>query len=599
MLRGDLPVTEVRQIMNAAREQRPSDAVRLVCLGNVTVEPLAEYIQAVSFCCGVNVSTLTGGYEQYMQELLDPGSSLRKFDPAFVVLALDLRQLDPDLYFNCSSRPAEALDEARRELLNRLRNAVEAVLTQTRASCILFNFPRPARFRLGIADAKHPASEFAFYARLNIDVAEAFRSNLRVQIVDVESLSGGFGKERAFDRRMFYMAKIPWHESFLPVLADEILRHVEAASGRTRKCLVLDLDNTLWGGVLGEEGIYGIRIGRTDPQAEAFYEFQMRIRGLRDRGIILAVCSKNNPEDVEELFDTRSDMPLQKADFATLEVGWGSKNLGLERIADRLGIGTDSLVYVDDSSAEIDLINQTMPEVATLLLPDDPGHYCEVLDGLHGMDKISISIDDSRKTKQYSERAQRETSRQQFTDLGSYLSSLETRISVWMARSEDVHRIHQLFSKTNQFNSTTRRYTLAEVESFVKAGDCDLVVFSARDRFGDIGTIGVSLIRKEDAEVVEIDSFVMSCRAIGRGIEAAVVNELRHRYLEDEGYSGMVATFIPTRKNAPIRGFFEDEMFEVVERLPDGVMKYRLSARAAEARAADWITVDEGLSNRG
>ena len=592
---SELSSGDLRGIARKAREFAADEAIRLACLGNVTLDPLPEVIEAVAFCAGVDLTALAGRYDQYMQELMDAGSSVRRFAPDIVSLSLDMRALDADLYFNCSTWPPAQVAERRDDLLDRVASAVDTVLVNTTASCILFNFPAPTKFRLGIADGKRTHSEFAFYAGLNLALAERFRAKPRVQIVDVETLSAAFGKQRAFDNRMFYLAKLPWHESFLPALAEEIVRHIEAATGRTRKCLVLDLDNTLWGGVLGEEGPFGISIGPGDPVGEAFLDFQMRIKGMQERGIILAICSKNNPADVEELFESRKDMPLKRSDFAATEVGWDSKNLGLERIADRLGLGTDSLVYIDDNPAEIRLINETMPEVATLLLPGDPARYSDALDGLHGLDKATVSADDARKQAQYSERAQRESSRQQFTDLGAYLKSLGTHISVWLAAEPDIKRIHELFSKTNQFNSTTKRYTLAEIESFMRSPEHDLIAFSATDRFGDLGTIGVSLVRLASPETAEIDSFIMSCRAIGRGIESAVLNQLQERYLDSPRFHYLDVDYVPSRKNAPFRKFLDEHAFRKIRDGESGAAIFRLDADAGNGRRADWITIDKGI----
>jgi FkbH-like protein len=320
----------------------------------------------------------------------------------------------------------------------------------------------------------------------------------------------------------------------------------------------------------------------------------MRIKALRDRGFILGICSKNNPEEVEEVFACR-DMPLRLADFAVVETGWDSKNRGLAAIADKLGIGADSLLFVDDNPAEILLIEQTMPGVGTLALPGDPARYCDALDRLHGLDKVFISADDARKSSQYRERAERESSRQAFQDLTGYLRSLGTRISVWTAEARDLTRLHELFTKTNQFNSTTRRYTIGEIEALLRSHDHDVFAFSARDNFGDLGTIGVCVSVRRSAAEVEILSFVMSCRAIGRGIESAVLKQLQQHYLVRGGFRRIVATFERTRKNEPVRRFLEERMIRMPAGRDGGEAFYVLDADSTGDLDTDWIAIDCGI----
>jgi FkbH-like protein len=400
------------------------------------------------------------------------------------------------------------------------------------------------------------------------------------------------GRSRARDRRLYYVARLPWHESFLPVLADELVRHIGVALGRIRKCLVVDLDNTLWAGVLGEDGPHGIRVGAGDPVAEAHFDLQRRIVALKKRGIILAVCSKNNPTDVEEVFRERKDMPLTREDFACLEVGWEPKIEGLRRIAEELNIGTDSLVLLEDNPAEIELVRQLMPEVECVMVPDDPARRPACLDRIHSLDRAVITAEDLVRTHQYHANARRKSERRQFSDLHGYLMSLRTRVVLRAGSNELMPRTHQLFSKTNQFNLTTRRYTIGELEDAIADPAACVLLAGAEDRFGDLGWIGAAILRGIGGREATIENFVLSCRVMGRAIESAMLNRLVEIAFEGTPCEVIRAAYLPTGKNAPVREFFEEHGFAVVGMQPGGAKRYELRRSERKATPCEWLSVE-------
>jgi FkbH-like protein len=413
-----------------------------------------------------------------------------------------------------------------------------------------------------------------------------------VQIVDLCRLMAYHGRSRARDRRLYYVAKLPWHESFLPILADEMVRHVGAALGRIRKCLVMDLDNTLWGGVIGEDGPEGVRVGMDDPVAEAHFDLQRKILALKKRGVLLAVCSKNNPADVEEMFRIRSEMPLRRDDFVCMEVGWEPKTEGLKRIAEQLNIGTDSLVFLDDSPAELELIRQLMPEVECVAVPEDPAARPMCLDRVHSLDRAIITAEDLARTSQYQANARRQTERHQFADLHAYLVSLETRVLLRPAPAELLPRAHQLFSKTNQFNLTARRYVIGQLESWARQDSALLLLAHARDRFGDLGWIGAVLVRRLDEPEPRIENFVLSCRVMGRAVESAMLNRVKELVFQRAGVRSINAEFLPAARNAPVREFYEEHGFQVVETLPGGGKRYRLLREDSRPTPCEWLTIE-------
>ena len=588
-----LSSVEVRRLSRELRRTDLPVEVRIAFAGNIVFDPLPEFAEVHLACDGMMARTHVAPFGQPLQQLLDPHSPLHDFDPNFLMLHFELDALLPGLLSRRSGAGPDGWREAVREVIVAIEPAVRAALDTTDAVLLLTNYTGPDCYELGIADSRAEFGQQEFFAQLNSSLARTFRSERRVQIVDLCRLMAYHGRSRARDRRLYYVARLPWHESFLPVLADELVRHIGAALGRIRKCLVVDLDNTLWGGVLGEEGPEGILVGMGDPVAEAHLDLQRSILALRKRGILLAVCSKNNPQDVEEVFRMRTDMPLKREDFVCMEVGWDLKHEGLKRIAAELNIGTDSLVFLDDNPAEVELIRQLMPEVECVGVPEDPSLRPTCLDRIHGLDRVVITAEDLAKTRQYHENAKRSSERRQFADLRGYLMSLRTRVTIRIADPDMLARAHQLFAKTNQFNLTTRRYMAAEIEALARDPASAIVMAHAEDRFGDIGWIGATVVRGLDGEEASIEAFVLSCRAMGRGIERALLNYVRHVCFEWSACKRIVAEFLPTAKNVPVIEFYDDYGFEVVETLEHGGKRYRLSRQDSTPTTCDWLTIEE------
>lgn len=569
------------------------EAIRIAYLGNSTFEPLPDYVAAVAACRGLAAKSYIGPYDQHLQELIDPASGFHAFEADLLFLHLLMEKLSPRIAHQFGALSKEEIESERDGILHTLSECARHALETTQASVVVTNFPAPTDYHLGLADKKRQLGEYEFYLELNLAVLRLFKEEARVQLFDLDKLLSSVGKRSARDKRLYYLAKMPWSEQVLPALADELVKHLEAANNIIKKCVVVDLDNTLWGGIVGEVGPEGIEVGQGEPRAEAFFDFQSRLKSLLDRGILLAVCSKNNMADVREAFLRRTDMPLKEGDFSAMVVNWEPKNLGLQHIAETLNIGLDSMVFIDDNPAECDLIRQLLPDVQTVLLPQDCAQYAETLSRIHGLEKAAILDEDRLKTRQYSENFQRQDARRGFQDMESYLHSLETVVNVFRAQRAHIARIHQLFAKTNQFNLTTKRYSGADLEAFIERDDCQLYLASARDRFGDLGNIGVCLVRIQDHHAALIDSFLLSCRAMGRGIEAAIMNYLKREYLQRTSLSAMEGLYIPTKKNVPAKTFYASEGFQVAQTSPTGAIRYVLSRDAVSFSPCDWITLEE------
>lgn len=585
-----LSVGDIGAAARRLRQLPGAPDIRIAYLANHTVEPLPDYVGVCNLYAGIADEAFVAPFGQHFQAVLDPASPLAAFAPGLVILSLSLRDLAPQVVTDFAGLSPAALEAERARIVQQVGDWVEAAKRTTKAHLLVCNFAMPTRWQAGIADQKSTAGEQAFYLRLNLDLLERLRPEPRVHVLDVDRVLAGHGRERAFSAKLYYLARMEWHESVLPRLAEEIRRYVRVLLNRTRKCLVLDLDNTLWGGVVGEDGVDGLKVGPGGPVDEAYLAFQQYIRALKNRGVILAVASKNNPDDAIEVFKTRPEMALSLDDFAAMEINWNSKHESLARISERLNIGIDSLVFADDNPAECALIREMLPEVEVVHLAGDPAGFVERLQRTAAFERLQITDEDRRKTEAYLENHRRDSLHQSVGSMADFLKALETRITVRRPRERDTARVHQLFVKTNQFNVTTRRYTPADVAGFMQNNGYDLRIIDVADRFGDLGTVGLVLVDRKEPEP-SIDSFVMSCRAMGREVETAIMNELKRDYLLSGQYASLAAHYLPTKKNKPVERFFDAQGFSVVEEVEGGARTYRLTAEQAAAIDCDHITL--------
>ena len=589
----DLTSSSVHLIDKGIKRLYSGSSLKIAYLGNYTLEPLPSYVNVVSALNNIIIDDYIGNYDQYFQEVLDSGSALIEYSPQIIYLALSLRKLAPRIYYQFSDLGVKERKQQLEQIVSSLSDWIAIALKNTQATILIGNFMQPCARNSGISDFSQSYSETEFYSELNLTLLRTIKNESRVHLFDIEQLASRFGKEQAQDTKMYYMAKIEWRENFLTTIAEEFVRYIKAIKGYTKKCLVLDMDNTLWGGVIGEEGAMGVKVGQGDPISEAFLEFQYKIKAIKNRGIILAVCSKNNMDDALEVFEKRPEMPLKKSDFSAMAINWNPKHKNLQQIASELNIGTDSLVFIDDNPAECSLVTQMMPEVKTIQLPSDPATYPKLLDQLNEFEKVQILQDDLAKAVQYTQNEERKKFQQQTGDMESYLESLGTEIKLWEALEENLPRVHQLFSKTNQFNLTTIRHSMAEVEEFCQSDSYDLTVISARDRFGEIGIIAIYLIDLNREPLLDINSLIMSCRAMGRGIETAIINHLKTKYLINKRGIQMISTYIPTQKNKPVLDLFEKQGFKLASKDKEGTKKYTLKSESAELINSSWIKIVE------
>jgi FkbH-like protein len=524
----------------------PLTRLEVAVLRNVTVEPIAEFLRYAARGLSRDVELRFGGYDTAWQEATG-ALPLLGGDTGLVVVFLYLPALAPRLG---TDDPEPQIQQVIADITPMLRG----IRAQTAAPVLWHGFVLPDDPPLGIADRQSESGQRAAVDRLNQMVRAELRAHPAMYYVDTQLCLERCGRAEFYDLRHWHLSRAPLGKGALRELAGEHAKFLRALAGKNKKCLVLDCDETLWGGIIGEDGIGGIRLGQSYP-GSIYRAFQQQVVDLYQRGVIVALCSKNNPEDVWEVFRDHPDMVLREQHIAAAHIAWTDKPGGLRSLAEVLNIGTDSMVFCDDNPFEIDLVRSTLPEVEVILLPADRLTDRLTLLADSGLfDTPAVTQEDRGRGEMYRQEAQRKVARDQATDLDSYLRSLEMELSIGRVDDVNLARVAQLTQRTNQFNLTTRRYSEAELRAELASPDADVVWLRLRDRFGDSGLTGAAVLRYQQG-VAHIDSLLLSCRVLGRGVEDAFLDVLLRR-CRDRGCAQVVGAYRRSSKNAQVADFY-------------------------------------------
>jgi FkbH-like protein len=542
---------------------------RLAVVGTGTLQLWADALRPALYGAGVHAELLIGEFGQYQQEILDPGSSLTAFRPDTIAIAVDYRALGLD-------DVAAAPDRVVAETVDRLRQLWRACQERFAATVVQFTFEIPEIDPFGGLSAALPGGRARILQRLNLALTDAAR-DANVAVFDMNEAAALFGKQRWNDAGRWIAAKQYPAPDAVPFLARRFAGLVRAACGLTSKCVVLDLDNTLWGGIIGEDGLNGIRLGG-DAEGEAYTAFHRYLLGLKSRGIPLAVCSKNNEADALSVFREHPESVLREADFAVFLANWEPKPDNLRRIAATLNIGIDSLVFVDDNPAERAFIRRELPDVEVPELPDDPALYADTLHRSQLFESLSFTEEDRRRAESYRQNAERAAVSTATANVDDYLASLGMKVELRPFDELNLPRIVQLINKTNQFNLTTRRTSAAEVARWMRDPACYTQFMRLRDRFGDSGLTGV-LVAFREGDAFRIDTWLISCRVLGRRIEEAMIASLCS-YARSAGARAVTGEYVPTAKNEQVRDIYPRLGFETLRGGPDGGLFELLLERA-------------------
>jgi FkbH-like protein len=567
---------------------------------SVTVEPLLPFLSVEAVLSNYFLDLQVGGYGSYADELLNAHGSLAAFEPDLVFVLLDLEDISGRLPDLCANGLGEEVDREIDDCVARMGQLLKGFRAHHAARLLLQGIVIPDRSSLGdVGDANLPHSLANAVVRLNQGLAALCRAISDCVFFDVDRLAARYGRARWRDSRMFLASRLPVSADFFGAYAKGLVRSLSVLYRSPKKVLCTDLDNTLWGGVLGEDGPEGILTGSSFP-GNCYLEYQRYLKQLSARGILLAIVSKNNEGDVREAFQVRSaDLALGLEDFVATKISWNEKAESIRQLADELSLGLDSFVFVDDNPVECEAIRRNIPEVAVVAAPvEEPWKLIDVLSAESFFDTAAVTDDDANRLSEYKAQAQRAVLADEAGSRDAFLGSLGIVCTFQSALQAPLSRSVQLLAKTNQFNLTTRRRSASEVEAFAAAPGGQAVAIRARDRFGDAGVVGLALAQTDGQSCV-IDSLLLSCRVIGRGIETALLAFIGERALQS-GAKRLVGEFVPTKKNAPCESFYRDHGFSVTNapagESPNSVF-YELDLTTAAPASPEWITLEGNESN--
>jgi FkbH-like protein len=530
-------------------------SMRLALLASTTVDHLIPGIRVGALRRGLLVECHAAAYGQYRQELLQPASALHQFKPDTVLLSISAREAIASIPLGATR--AEA-DEALNRTIREIRELWSEARKRLNAAVIQQTFLNVSENLFGSHDRMVWGSPSSLIERLNELLLEAARSDA-VALLDIASAAERDGIGAWFDESRWLQAKMEIAPAAMPMYGELLARIIGAQRGLSKKCLVLDLDNTLWGGVIGDAGIEGIVLGQGSAEGEAYAALQRYAQQLAQRGIILAVCSKNEARIAEEVFDKHPEMILKRAQIAAFVANWEPKPGNLQQIAKQLNIGLDALVFVDDNPVERAAVRQALPMVAVPELPPDPAQYVRCIAAAGYFEAVAFTADDQQRSEQYVANASRDALLASGSDLQEFLTNLQMTVVYGPARDVDLTRVTQLINKTNQFNTTTRRYSGEEVTRASRDPGGLVLQLRLIDRFGDNGLVSVMILSPHplDTGVLQIDTWVMSCRVFGRELEFEAMN-IAVEWAREHGARALRGDFIPTAKNAVIANLYPE-----------------------------------------
>ncbi|MCF8532086.1 MAG: HAD-IIIC family phosphatase [Reyranella sp.] len=528
--------------------------MKTLLLSNINMQPLVSLLKPAEVVCGA--------YNSILMDLVDPNSPAAsdEFDRVFCLFDTDAL-LGDFAYGEEGPDQCETLIAALGKFCN--RHPEKIVLAHT--------FCASTSRWLSFADLAHPQSLWSREVALNERLVALARETTNLLLIDLEAIVRRHGEVALMSSTFWYAGRIRYTKQMFRILATTIQQALEAYANRSRKVLVLDLDNTLWGGIVGELGPLDVALSE-EGGGRCFRDFQRALKALTKTGVLLAICSKNNAADVDEVFDRNEMMILGREDFASLRVNWQPKPENIVDIANALDLGLDSFVFIDDNPVERALVVSTLPEVAVPEFPrrveDLPQWFArEIVPRYFG--KYFIGEEDRNKTAQYRANEVRRTLSANL-DLGAFLAELGIECTLHVDSADLVTRAAQMTQKTNQFNLTTRRYQVPDLKRFVDSKDHAVILLDYKDRFGSEGAVGLAIL---DFPAGRIDTFLMSCRVIGRGVEERIIGKAIELFRQ-RGIVKMIGEFIPTRKNGLVASFYEGHGFSLVSQAEDGRKLY-------------------------
>ncbi len=539
------------------------ESINIAVLGNCTTEYIAKALTHVCSDYQLSANVFNCPYRQYNQEIFNQESEFYQSKPELTILFLEGCILFPEWY------EAETIMGGREEkfsdiqaVLDLLISLVEEIHKNSSTKIILNNFKLPHFSPLGILDHKNFPGLRDMISRLNYQLSQWSADKEYLYIFEYCAFGSHYGAVNLEDTKMFYMAKTTVSLKYTAELAKEYMRYILPLKFKTKKCLVVDLDNTLWGGIAGEDGLSGIKLDITDT-GRSFYDFQKELLNLYDKGIILAINSKNNVEDAMNIIENHPRMVLKKKHFSAMKINWQDKVKNMIEIAEELNIGTDSIVFFDDNIVEREFVKSMLPEVTVVDVPNDTSKYSDAIRKLVEFEHLKLTEEDLTRNAMYENNKKRTAAQTKFNNLEDYLKSIQTKVILEFSNDFNMPRIAQLTQKTNQFNMTTKRYTQQDITKFHHSSDYIVMSCQVTDIYGDNGIAGVCIAKRE-GECAYIDTFLLSCRVMGRNVEYAFLNRMIE-LLRERGTKTIYAYYRRTEKNKANMEFYSKAGLSVYE----------------------------------
>jgi FkbH-like protein len=523
--------------------------VRAAILGDSATQLLTQAIKGYGYEVGINFEIFEADYNQIERQVFDMSSDLYQFKPEFVIIFHSTQKLIKGFYKLSNKEKSNFADKQ----IENVKNIYNTITSNHPCKIIYFNFPEINDNVFGNYSNKIDISFTYQLRKLNYQLMNLSQKLKNLFINDLCILHSQYGHNVVFDPKVYIITDIVSSIDFLPLLGKNTVDIIQAISGKFKKCLILDLDNTLWGGIIGDDGIENIQIGDLGI-GKAFTEIQLWVKELKKRGIIIAVCSKNDELIAKEPFEKHPDMILRLDDIAVFVANWNNKVDNIKYIKSVLNIGFDSMVFLDDNPFERDMIRTHIPEITVPELPEDGAEFLSYLRTLNLFETASYSEAEQKRTQQYQEEAKRHVAQKMFTNENDFLATLEMVSTVKPFDKFNIPRVAQLTQRSNQFNLRTIRYTEEEIQQITTSKDYYTFSFTLQDKFGDNGLISIIILKKQN-EALFIDTWIMSCRVLKRGMENFVLNEIAKLAKQDE-YKELIGEYIPTAKNGLVKDHY-------------------------------------------
>ncbi len=566
----------IDQAVREKRDLTPLIPFKLGIISNATTHFLVAALTATAARHGFALQCIEAEFGQTMQVAMDAHSVINQAQVDAVLLAIDHRGLPLQL----SPGDQAAHDATVAACVDYIRQMREALHQQGVGFCIVQTIPRPAESLTGSFELALPGTARSLINDIDTALAKQLKDTGDL-LLDVAGLAETVGLGAWHDPSYWHMAKLPFSSHYIPLYADHLCRSIAAQRGKSRRCLILDLDNTVWGGIIGDDGIEGIIIGQGDPVGEAHFDVQQTALSLRERGVVLAVSSKNHEALARTPFQEHPDMLLKEEHIAVFQANWEDKASNIAAIAKTLSLGLDAMVFLDDNPLERDWVRQMLPQVAVPEVPDNPALYTRYLLAAGYFESIAFSAEDAQRAQFYQDNAERVALQEKVGDLDAYLVSLKMKIDFQPFSDSGRGRVVQLINKSNQYNLTTRRYCEENIKAMQQSSQHFSLQVRLTDIFGDNGIISV-IICEQKANDWLIDTWLMSCRVLGRKVEHAVLQELL-REARLRGIARLIGSYIPTPRNQLVVDHYAKLGFSKLDDTPEGGSTWLLEV----AQAAD------------